>query len=99
MVADTRRRGGNVGARLKGKSVVARKAKAKFDARAFLARANGGVTVSNYRRGQSSSPKATPRTASSLFKRARSKSRSSLSKARKQSLHSSKPEISSARVA
>jgi CRP-like cAMP-binding protein len=28
---------------------VAWKAKAKFDARAFLARANGGVTVSNYR--------------------------------------------------
>src|SRR5258708_8602474 len=52
MVADTRRRGGNVGARLKGKSVVAWKAKAKFDARAFLARANGGVTVSNYRSGQ-----------------------------------------------
>ncbi len=31
---------------------MARKAKAKFDARAFLARADGGVTVSNYRRGQ-----------------------------------------------
>jgi CRP-like cAMP-binding protein len=31
---------------------VARKAKAKFDARAYLARADGGVTVSNYRRGQ-----------------------------------------------
>ena len=28
---------------------MAWKAKAKFDARAFLARANGGVTVSNYR--------------------------------------------------
>ena len=31
---------------------MARKAKAQFDARGFLARANGGVTVSNYRRGQ-----------------------------------------------
>src|SRR6266446_9072951 len=52
MVADTRRQGYNIGARPKGKSVVAIKAKARFDARAFLARANGGVTVSNYRRGQ-----------------------------------------------
>jgi CRP-like cAMP-binding protein len=31
---------------------MARKAKAKFDAREFLAKADGGVTVSNYRRGQ-----------------------------------------------
>jgi CRP/FNR family transcriptional regulator, cyclic AMP receptor protein len=31
---------------------VARKAKATFDARAFLARADGGVTVSIYRRGE-----------------------------------------------
>jgi CRP/FNR family transcriptional regulator, cyclic AMP receptor protein len=31
---------------------VARKAKAKFDARAFLARAGGGVTVSSYRKDQ-----------------------------------------------
>ena len=31
---------------------MTRKAKAKFDARAFLARADGGVTVSNYRTGQ-----------------------------------------------
>ncbi len=31
---------------------MARKAKATFDARAFLARAEGGVTVSMYRRGE-----------------------------------------------
>jgi CRP/FNR family transcriptional regulator, cyclic AMP receptor protein len=31
---------------------VARKAKPTFDARAFLARADGGVTVSIYRRGE-----------------------------------------------
>ena len=31
---------------------MARKSKSEFDARAFLARADGGVTVSNYRRGQ-----------------------------------------------
>ena len=31
---------------------MARKAKVKFDARAFLARADGGVTVANYRKGQ-----------------------------------------------
>jgi CRP/FNR family transcriptional regulator, cyclic AMP receptor protein len=31
---------------------MARNAKAKFDARAFLARAHGGVTVSNYRKDQ-----------------------------------------------
>jgi CRP/FNR family transcriptional regulator, cyclic AMP receptor protein len=31
---------------------VAKKSKSKFDPRAFLARANGGVTVSNYRKGQ-----------------------------------------------
>jgi hypothetical protein len=43
MVADTRRWGDNVGARPKGKWVVARKPKAKFDARAFLARVSDGV--------------------------------------------------------
>jgi CRP/FNR family transcriptional regulator, cyclic AMP receptor protein len=31
---------------------VAKKSKSEFDVRAFLARADGGVTVSNYRRGQ-----------------------------------------------
>jgi CRP/FNR family transcriptional regulator, cyclic AMP receptor protein len=31
---------------------VAKKSKSEFDARAFLARADGGVTVSNYPRGQ-----------------------------------------------
>jgi len=35
-----------------GEVVMARKAKRKFDPRAFLARVDGGVTVSNYRKGQ-----------------------------------------------
>jgi CRP/FNR family cyclic AMP-dependent transcriptional regulator len=31
---------------------VAKRSKSRFDPRAFLAKADGGVTVSNYRRGQ-----------------------------------------------
>jgi len=35
-----------------GDSAVAKKSKAKFDPEAFLAKADGGVMISKYRKGQ-----------------------------------------------
>jgi hypothetical protein len=40
------------GSRANGIPVVARKSKSKFDPEAFLAKADGGLTVSNYVKGQ-----------------------------------------------
>ena len=42
---------GGAGAR-EGDSVVARKSKSKFDPEAFLAKADGGLTISKYTKGQ-----------------------------------------------
>ncbi len=77
---------------------MAKKSKSKFDPEAFLANADGGVTISKYGKGQVVFAQGDPRIPSSTFEKAGSKSRLSPIKVRKRSSRSSKPEISSARV-
>jgi hypothetical protein len=77
---------------------VAKKSKSKFDAEAFLAKGDGGVTVSKYRKGQLVFAQGDPADSVFYIREAGSKSQLSLIKVRKQSSHSSKSAISSARV-
>ena len=101
--------GNNVteGWRADGNSVVAQKSKSKFDLEAFLAKAvpggifakaDSGLTVSKYAKGQAIFAQGDPADAVFYIEKAGSKFRLSLRKVRKQSSHSSKREILSARV-
>jgi len=77
---------------------MARKSKSKFDPEAFLARADGGLTISKYVKGQAVFAQGDPADAVFYIREGRVKIWLSLRKARKQSSHSSKREILSARV-
>jgi CRP-like cAMP-binding protein len=77
---------------------VAKKSKSEFDPRAFLAKADGGVTVSKYSKGQVIFTQGEPADSVFYIQEGKVKIAVSLHRARKQSSRSSKPEISSAKA-
>jgi hypothetical protein len=85
--------------RLFGSSAMSRERKAPFDPRAFLAKADGGRTISNTRRIKLSSLRERRRMLFSTSSKARSKSPLSPSKAKKRSLRSLERAISLAKDA
>ena len=78
-------------------SVVAKKSQPTFDPEAFLAKADGGRTISKYAKGQAIFAQGDPADSVFYIKEGRVKI-SVLRKARKRLSHSSRREISSARV-
>jgi CRP/FNR family transcriptional regulator, cyclic AMP receptor protein len=77
---------------------VAQKSKSKFDPEAFLAKADGGLTVSKYAKGQAVFAQGDPADAVFYIREGRIKISVVSAQGRKQSSHSSKREILSARV-
>jgi CRP-like cAMP-binding protein len=77
---------------------MAKTSKSTFDLEAFLAKADGGVTISKYRKGQVVFTQGDPADTVFYIREGRVKILSSLRKVRKQWSLSSRPKILSARV-